>query len=359
MRKFAQKIEEGCGLNPLGNTLVLSKGDYRTYGAALYQKDFLIELAKHQDFRIHGPGSPNYSPDDTLPVIFAKIGFIPDTILSAHMWLSDNPEGPLDPMPKLELQGFQGLKIGVLNKEYSRLAEKLAWFSEQNFSVLFSHQHQVEEFSRHSGVPAHYLPLAANPELFSSSQTEKDIDFGFSGQLRNPMFPESQSDFRFGVMRHIFHCFRDVPVAKKADWRAFSIQWRSWSGDGLSDRLVKLLPHRRRLPLHAYPSVMSRSKSWLNSPSPAGIISTRYFENALSETLIFTEPSDPLRKLFGEDQLIYVTSPQELEEKFLWLMDHDTERLAIVSANRKTALESHLWKNRIEELLSIASALPR
>lgn len=339
----------------LGRLLVLSKADYQTYRAAFYQKDFLEALKRQHHFHLYGPGFPGFDAADSYPDIFAKLGFVPDTIITAHMWLADDPKAPLDPMQSLNLAKFSGRKIGMLNKEYSRPTQKLSWFSEQGFDRVFSHHPEAESFSTTPDLDVRFLPFAADPNRFLSLETRRPIDLGFSGVLANPIFRDQQSDFRHELMREIFLCFRDYPLFRHKNWRQYRILWRTWSGDYLSDKLSRLDPRRRRLSTDEYSRAMGRTKLWLSSPSVAGIISTRYFECMMAGSVIISEPSRGLTRFFKDGSVIFVSGKQEFVERFNWLVENPSVLERLSSTARTEAKKAHSWDVRVGEFLRQAT----
>lgn len=338
----------------LGRTLVLTKSEFLSYGGAFYQLDFLDELSKVVPCTFFGPGFPNYDALDTLEVVTAKIGFVPETIVVAHMWLDDNPLRQLDPMPNLGIRNFRGRKIGILNKEYSRLPEKLNWFAENGFHRCFSHSHRAPEFSSAGGPDYYFLPFGVSERFVSTSSNFRDFDLGFTGILQNPTFRDMQSDLRFSIMRDLFHSWRDVPLRKKKEWRDFRVLWRSWSGDKTSDQLSRFIPWRRRLNPLNYKRALTRSKVWLNTISPAGLVSTRYFECMASGTLVLTERAPQLSQIFPEGRFLDFASLGEFREKLLWARTNPSEVSAIAKSAREVAVGKHLWKYRVREFIQNA-----
>lgn len=337
---------------PLGKVVVLTKNNYLNYSAAFYQRDFINALRARQEVSLFGPGHDQFRESDTWVDLSAKVGFKPETIITGHMWLADNPTDPISPAPELDLKRFGGLKIGILNKEYSRLHEKLQWFDDNGFDLLLSHNPRM--LQTECRTPVVFWPFGVSPDFCALPPSRKPIDLGFTGLLRNPTFGSQQSDFRIKVMRDIFHCWRDVPISKRARWRSLNIAWRSWSGDRLSYLVSSRVASRSKLSPLEYRTEMAQSKSWINSLSPSGIISTRYFENALCESLIFTEPGFGLDLVFSEEEIEYVSSPDELFEKARWFADNESERVRKVQRTREKILNGHLWSHRIEQLLSLA-----
>lgn len=336
-----------------GETLVLTSDAFRNYGGAYYQLDFLEAIREHGNLRFYGPGFPNYDKNDSLSDVIAKSGCagVPDTILTSHFWLADGPEGPICPMPHLSLKEFNGRKIGVINKEYSRLGEKLRWFAAQGLSLLLSHNPEIESLARGFDVNTYFFPFGVQLERIEANRQPRKFDLGFSGVLRNPWNPVGQSDFRERVMRSIFFTFRDFPTVRRGSWKELQILWRSWSGDKVSDFLARKFPQRRRLPAEEYFEAMAQTRLWLNSLSPAGIISTRYFENMASGAVVVTEESSSLRKLFGDENLVYVSSVDDFRQKVQWLAENETERARIADRAQNWIRSGHTWAHRVESLL--------
>lgn len=337
----------------LGKTLVLTKSEFTLYRGAFYQFDFLEELSKAVSSEYFGPGFPDFDPTDSLDDIIAKLGFVPDTIIVAHMWLDDNPLKPLDPMPNLDLRNFHGFKVGLLNKEYSRLREKLDWFSNNRFDVCFSHSHVSPQFAKPSGPQYHFLPFGVSERFLSTSPGSRRFDLGFTGVLQNPTFKDMQNELRFSVMRELFHTWRDVPFVRKRAWREFQILWRSWSGDKASDQISRFVPWRRRLSPLNYERALRQSKVWLNTISPAGLVSTRYLECMAAGSLVLTEKAPQLNQIFPEGHFLEFASVPEFRENLIWAKNNPAKVFEIAQNAREVVSKKHLWKFRIRELIEV------
>jgi spore maturation protein CgeB len=91
---------------------------------------------------------------------------------------------------------------------------------------------------------------------------------------------------------------------------------------------------------------------YVNTLSPMGLVSPRFFECMASGALVFCEESDIYRELFSED--IYVTFKKDLsdfdDKLFHYLAAHD-ERITITEKAREEVLKNHTWKKRVGNLL--------
>lgn len=342
-------------MSKLGETLVLTSADYKSYGAAFYQRDFLETLSETIPLRTFGPGHVDYDFEDSIQDIFDKIGMVPDTIITSHMWLSDSQKAHICPMPNLNLHAFKGLKVGILNKEYIRLREKLEWFKSEGFHQLFSHSHLAPDFSMETGLPISFLPFAAKTVPLTPSWDYRTIDLGFSGVLRNPFYPESQNNMRREIMSSIFYVLRDLPLVRRASWQEYSISWRSWSGDYLSDLGARLIPNRRRHSPGSYFSTLNNSKTWLNTISPAGLVSTRYFETMAAGSLVITEEAPQLSLIFGAEPYISFSSAADFAEKFTSIMNNPQYGEELSTKAKALISNHHLWRHRIDRFVETLS----
>src|SRR5262245_1979927 len=156
------------------------------YRGASYQHDVAIEMARQHDVFFYGPGFDCYAPSDRIGDVLAKTPWgHPDVICVGHAWLSDQPSDPLEIVPHVRLDGVKLPKVFILNKEYTRLADKLAYARQQKFQLLFTHHHAVADYKAATEVKAIYWPFAADGRKFFQRGLKRDVDLFFSGLLKN------------------------------------------------------------------------------------------------------------------------------------------------------------------------------
>lgn len=337
--------------DPKSKALFLTPRRVHSYSGAFYQRDIIRIFSQKFELFFLGPGYPSFDPNDTWSEVLAKLPFNPDIVVLGHMWLSDKPGEAISPNAGLAFRGGSPPVLAFLNKEYARLNEKLEWLEAANVSLAVSHHPQIHSLAPETRLPLVYSPFGVDPERFGVEKSGTTVDVGFTGVLRNPSVPLTQSDVREQVMRDIFVTFRDVPIRKRKIWSTRNVEWRSWSADGPSNLISTLSPLRRRLPAGKYPQLLSSSKTWLNSLSPTGIIGTRYFECMISGTVVLSEYSDELARLFEKDSIIFFSGTGDFREKVFWLTSDEKARSEIACRARELVVSKHLWHHRIGDIL--------
>jgi hypothetical protein len=321
------------------------------YNAAFYQQDFLDELARQSECAFYGPGYPGYHRGDTIADVLAKSQGKPDVILSAHGWLRDNPSSELTPNPKMELNQSKITKVAILNKEYSRLAEKLGWISESGFNLAFSHHDAVGSYEKSSGISFKYWPLAYNPGRFQQPVNPRRYDLGFSGILRNPTFPGSQSPMREKIQKELFFNVRGVPLTKRRRYRDLNILWRTWSGQRPED-FLRAATLKGKLSEGKYIDALQATKIWLNTPSPLNIVSTRYFECMASGAVVLAARSRQVRELFPRNTYLEFSDMVSFRQRILDFAHDEGSLAAIASRAQELASKEHTWQVRVNQLIS-------
>lgn len=321
------------------------------YRSAYYQQDVIDELTSQCDAYIYGPGFEDYDLNDSLRDVIKKSGFSPEWLLVSHSWLADDASVPLVKYPHIDFR-YAGLpKAIIINKEYARLEEKLEYVREVGFQMAFTHHHDASRYEEWTGVQFHFLPFAVNQKRFGYRGEVKDIDLSFSGILRNPNVAD-QSDMRAWIMNRIFACVGDLPIAKRKRFRNLSVFWNASPRDGPSKYLNKAFRRYTRLDDLAYRGLLSRSKIVLNTQSPAGLISTRYFECMASKAFVLCERNPAHQTIFPEGVLMEFQYPDESLELVEFLLENETVRKAYVDKAHEEVLTKHTWERRIERLLS-------
>ena len=322
------------------------------YGGASYQQDVMDELARQTQIHFYGPGFEGYDVRDSIDEVLAKAPFQPNAILLGHAWLNDRDGAEVDPHPRLDLSKTDITKAVILNKEYVNLEKKLDYIRHNCFDLGFTHHHDTDRYMNASGTEFTFWPFAYDPKKFRVSRYDKTFDLVFSGILQNLNLNAGQSDIRVRVMAHIFHTCNDVPLFKKKTYTDLNIFWNSISRKQSGRYLSKILRKRKYLNDAQYAELVRNSKMYVNTLSPMGLVSPRFFECMASGALVFCEESDIYRELFSED--IYVTFKKDLsdfdDKLFHYLAAHD-ERITITEKAREEVLKNHTWKKRVGNLL--------
>ena len=162
--------------------------------------------------------------------LYKKAKFVPDVIFYNHGWLQDNPSVEKINYGKIEkkLNNKKVKHVIFLNKEYTRLVEKLNEIKRNNFDLIFTHLHYFEELNNTS-IRSRFLPLACSYENISNMRyrklEERKYDLFFSGILQNWNFKHMQNDLRKKIQSEFFNCIYDFPIMKKFKYRNIKIFW--------------------------------------------------------------------------------------------------------------------------------------
>ena len=267
--------------------------EYSGYIAASYQYEFMNTLKEFSKSFYH------YSETSEIdvPNLLKKANFIPDIIFYNHGWLSDNPS-----IKNITFSKVKGIwpsnkikHIIFLNKEYTRLSEKLDEIRDNKYDLIFSHFHKFKSLNTTS-IKSIFLPLACSDKNISPFREKKlenrKYDLFFSGILQNWNFKNAQGDLRKRIQNELFYCVFDFPILKRFKHKRLNIYWKPFYKNRIKNILSDFL-HNKRLNQKDYFNALSDSKCVLHTSSPIGIISTRVFESLGSGSVgLFSKDSN-------------------------------------------------------------------
>lgn len=322
------------------------------YSAASYQQDFMNALDSIAEVTFYGPGFPGFSEKHTLDDALSVTGVSPDLILVGHSWLNEGSRSGESASDRIALRDAKAPVVVLLNKEYTQLNQKLGWIEAQRPQLVLTHHHDAAKFQKRTGVSFAFWPFAVDPTLFQPA-VSKNIHLGFSGILRNPTFPDDQSDVRLRVQRHFFHHLGPFRGPVRKDMKDIRIWWNSFTGERPVDMIQKVLTPQKRLDQAAYARTLGSAFAWLNGPSPMDLVSPRYFECMASETLVLTPHFSALDRIIPSDHFVDFSSPTELLEKLRFYLSHPSDAQAITNHARETVLGEHTWLHRAEQVLGL------
>lgn len=322
------------------------------YKAAMYQNDMMEEFRKHAEVIFYGPGFKNFDPKEKIKITINKFGDA-DLLIVGHAWLLDKPGSTVDPYPDLCLQDCPIPKVIILNKEYTNLNEKLNWIKKNNFLCGFSHHHNIDFYEKKSNVSFKFIPFAFNENLFAKTNEKiKDIDFSFCGLLKNDYHNSEYTDARILTMKRLFHCIDDIPVLKKAKYKNYTFFWNAIPRKVFVRKIATLTKKYYRLSNRDYASLQMRSRAFLNTLSPLGLVGPRFFENIASKTLVFCEESNNVKNIFPSECFISFKSDfSDFDEKFEMAISDSVERSKIIESAFDLAFTQHTWKFRVNNMI--------
>ena len=345
------------------NILYLSR-NMAGYRFAGYQQEVIDELDRQANVGLYGPGYKAYDDRDSIKDVLKKDSRSIDLIIIGHSWLSDEEGEQVDPHPRLNLSSANIPSVAILNKEYVNLDQKLLYYVKNGVSLVFSHHHAIDVYARQTGIRFIFWPFGFDRnKYFMGENLPRDIDLMFSGILQNQNKKAEQSVIRPMVMNKLFHCIGDIPFSKRRSMRSRAIMWNGIPRlhRSLIYRVVNWIPHPYRyrfIDERQYAKKLLRSRIVLNTLSPKGLVSPRYFESMASGAMVLCEEADTYRQLFPDD--CYVSFRSDLSdflEKLVFFLDNESSRKLIASHARRMVMANHSWEKRIATMLQHVAPL--
>lgn len=335
-----------------------------SYRSASYQQDVIREFEAQANVIFWGPGFPGFDPDLGLSDVMARNAIEADDLLCVgHSWLSDSPSGELESCARLEVSDFPGRKVFILNKEYVRLQDKLDFVKRGGFDLALSHHQDAESYGEITGTPFVFWPFAVDSRTYPRGGLPKTYDLFFSGLLKNPSYPDAQSDLRVRTQQAMFTGIGEFRLFQRRRYRRWHIFWNAYSGNPRVTQLLRVTGKYVRLSDSDYSTRMAESKSVFCTLSPARLISPRYFEAMFSGAIVLCEASSEYRRLF-EPWTHYVPFSSDLSdfaEKLEFVTSDSRQVERIREAAEALVAENHTWQIRVADLLewNRAGAIPR
>lgn len=250
-----------------------------------------------------------------------QLRFIPDALVIGF-GATDIGDKELNDLEKLDIPKFI-----FLNKEYTRLDEKLSWIKRNNFESAFTVLGREEEFSEKSKTEFFRVNFAVNPKIYKTRKSNYKYDISFSGVIRE----EQDNNVRLRVMNELF---------QDSYWYSKKIIFSSHMNNSQKD----------------YARHLSQSKVTFSSTGPADIIGTRYFEvMATNKSVLLCNYKDNIYNDIFTDKVncLMFEHPSEIKKLFLEFVIPDETRTKILSNAYKNIVENHTWDHRAQEVLNI------
>ena len=323
----------------------------RSYSAAFYQQDFLDQLSRQAECRFYGRGYSGFDSSANLPAVIKELNFQPDLVLLGHSFLNDNPNLPLVTMPSIDLAGTDIPVVAMLNKEYTRLEEKVSYLNEIATHLVLTHHHNLEALGVSLNSPSLFVPFAVDPLRFPRGNVNRPYDLGFTGLLQNRGNRALQPDTRIQIMKLLHYTVFGYPLGLRKPYRDLDIVWRSWTGNYLLDQAARYLTSGGKLPNLDYPAALRSARVWLNTPSPLGLVSTRYFECMASGSIVLAQESEGLHRLFPRDVLRTFGNLSDFVAVLEDILEDDTGRANTAEAAYEWVMQGHTWQLRVREVL--------
>ncbi len=330
------------------------------YSAAHYQQDVVDEINRQHQVYFYGPGFDLYDPNDTTDDIIAKSSFnSPDLICVGHAWLIDAPNCDVDRHPKLNLGSCLIPKVMILNKEYTNFEQKLSYINDNKIALVFSHLANIENLVSNFYTRFISWPFAANHRNFHDYGFPKIFDLMFTGVLRNPTLPETQTDFRIRVQRKLFYSLGDLRLLKKYRYKKLNLYWQGRPASKFANKLNDHFSVSERHSVTEYAKLLSKSRICLNSLSPMNLISPRYFESMACKCLALCQESSLYEGLFEPDKhcITLKDDLSDFEQKLNFCLNEHDAIKHIVETAYLHVLASHTWEKRVKQFTDSILAL--
>ncbi len=321
-----------------------------SYTGASYQREILNAMKYQFNVYLYGPGYKIYDINDNFNEIIKKFNKDIKAVIFGHSYLSDELNSKqIQNFCKFDFKDVDLPKVGILNKEYVNLDKKLEFFKKNSFDLCFTHNHMAQEYSKLTNIKFVLWPFAVSPS-FTENIKDKVFDVGFSGILQNTN--HTHSDLRHRVMNKIFYSILGIPLIKKREFKNHRIFWNAKPSNFLSKVINRLFKFHIHLNDKNYEDLLKKSKIFINTLSPADLVSPRFYECMASKTLVLCEKSDIYKKFFPEGTYVEFDN----EETIIDIINHyleDSESLEKITTKAQEFIyENHYWTNRIDKFKS-------
>lgn len=326
--------------------------DVSEYGGAFYQQDIIEEFKRQHQVFFYGPRFPSYNKNDSIMDVISKSPFNnPDLICIGHAWLEDYPDADVDRHPNINLSKLEIPRVMILNKEYTNLEKKLDYIVDSNIDVVFTHHHDIEYYKKRTGVKFVFWPFAVNHNNFKDYGLNKEYDLTFTGLLRNPTFPQTQTDVRIRVQNKLFYCLGELRLFKRLKYRKYNFFWRACPTSKKISRISRIIHKDKRLLPSEYFKLLNRSRVCFNALSPLDLIGPRYYESMASKCLVLCQRSPVYKDIFedGKHCVMFNDDLSDFDEKLFYYLENEEKREKIVERAYHHVLNNHTWEKRISQ----------
>tara|TARA_E500000178_G_scaffold356695_1_gene437308 strand:- start:230 stop:1240 length:1011 start_codon:yes stop_codon:yes gene_type:complete len=323
------------------------------YKSASYQFDFIVALKRISQVNFYGPGFNIYNKKDNLNDILKKINIHIDCIFIGHSWLSDKNEDFSVPNT-LNLKELKIPKFIFLNKEYVNLQYKLQFISDNKFDACFTHHNNISFYKNKTKIPFYFIPFAFNSSRLHKEKYNKKIDIFFSGILKNQNRNNLQTNYRVNVMNSIFITFLNIKFSKRKFFSKYNIFWNSIPNYKISKIISKFLNQYKYLDDNKYDKLIKNSKIVINSLSPMGLVSPRYYETMATRSIIFSEKSEKLTEIIPSKYIIYSENNNtSISNQLLNILNNYKKYESILDEAQQYVFDNHTWDHRAQKVLKI------
>lgn len=263
-------------------------------------------------------------------------------------WEYDTHPTQFELHPAIDLSSVRIPSVMILNKEYRKLDQKLDFIRRNRIRLVFTAHHHYDKWRAQTGVRFVRFPFACEPRLFHDYGEPKIYDLGFAGALH-----ERWTDLRARIKQRLFWKqlllkFRNRVLfqkhLKRHPFRKLRIYWGEWNaGHKIGEQYARLI---------------NRSRIWLNTTSAIGLVGPRFYETMAAGSLLLCNWSTVYEGLFEEGKHCVMFAPDlsDFEDKLLYYLEHERERLEIVDRAGRHVFDHHTWNKRVEQFTEAVQA---
>jgi spore maturation protein CgeB len=174
--------------------------------------------------------------------------------------------------------------------------------------------------------------------------------------LQNPNPGAEQSDLRVRIMEKFFVAPWDVPLFRRKQYSNRRIFWNARPRRKFGQKIARKLRTHRHLNLEEYSSLQANTRTFINTLSPKGLISPRFFENMASRCLVLCEESNLYSNIFKELNLVQFNSDlDDFDELLTHFLEDEKAREAVTKKAYDDVMANHTWEKRVQTLLGVCS----
>tara|TARA_R110001592_G_scaffold52604_1_gene161064 strand:+ start:10709 stop:11641 length:933 start_codon:yes stop_codon:yes gene_type:complete len=219
--------------------------------------------------------------------------------------------------------------VCMLHKPQTMLEEKINFCKLNNADILLDYFHNSDKGAAPRSVRSWFT---ANPETFHPRDIPVVFDIGFSG-----------ADHGRGKIKGATKDLR----SKVGEFLKGNMKYKTFwnSSHDLSYRIPSV---------EEYASKINSCKIWLATTGPVNDISPRYFEVALSKTLLFCNNIPKVNNPVFIDGVTCVTFSNDMsdfEEKLDYYLKNDIEREKIINNAYDLVYNNYTWNHMAKNLL--------
>jgi len=245
-----------------------------------------------------------------------------------------------DPRSFGKIEGLAELDIPVVclfHKPQTMLAQKLEFCQINKIDLFLDSQITYKKYGEMANVRSMRSWHTASPEIFHPRDIAVEYDLGFVGAAHGNNKVE-------GETRNLRDRIYDQLA--ESDYKIF---WKKHHTPG--DRIPSV---------EEYAACMNKCKMWISTTGPMLDVGPRYFEVALSKTLLLCNYMPHEYEGVFEDGVncvMFKNDLSNLEEKINYYLEHDEERQLIVERAYEKIINNYTWERMAQNLLETVEEL--